>query len=194
MRELGFKYLVVLILFVGLLGGSVVANSGRLVEISEISWSGTSASWADEWIELQNVSEEDVDLAGWSLSWEGVQVDLGKVAEDTLKARESVLAPGEVFLLERSDDETVSSLKAEVVYKGSLSNSGEKLVLEDDEGNEIQVLDCTEGWPAGTSSDGEPGYASMVLKKGEWVTHKNKGGQHDANDNLIYGSPGKPQE
>ncbi|MEF8725482.1 MAG: lamin tail domain-containing protein [Candidatus Bipolaricaulota bacterium] len=194
MKKFVFKYLLTLALFVGLIGGGVLAASAPTVEIVEIAWSGTSASWADEWIELRNPTEEEVDLTGWSLSWEGVRIPLGEATKSTVEVNNSVIGPGEVFLLERTDDETVSSIKADVIFKGSLSNSGEKLVLKDDEGNELEVVDATEGWLAGTSSDGEPGYASMELLNGEWRTHEEPGEQKDANENPIYGSPGEPSE
>jgi len=195
MRKFLPKYLLVLALFVGLIGGGVLADSGSTVEIIEIAWSGTAASWADEWIELRNPTEEEVDLTGWSLSWEDVRIPLGKVTESTVEVNNSVIDPGEVFLLERTDDDTVSSVKADLIFKGSLSNSGEKIVLKDDKGNEVKVVDATGGWPAGTSSDGEPGYASMELLNGEWGTHGKLGEQKDANEDLIYGSPGKtPKE
>lgn len=194
MRKFVFKYLLTLALFVGLIGGGVLADSGSTVEVIEIAWSGTAASWADEWIELRNPTEEEVDLTGWSLSWDDVRIPLGEAIENTVEVNSSVVGPGEVFLLERTDDETVSSVKADLIFKGSLSNSGEKLVLKDDQGNEVQVVDATEGWPAGTSSDGEPGYASMELLNGKWGTHGELGEQKDANEDPIYGSPGKAPE
>lgn len=194
MRKFFPKYFLVLALFVGLIGGGVLADSGPTVEVIEIAWSGTAASWADEWIELRNPTEEQVDLTGWSLSWEDVRIPLGEATKNTVEVNSSIIGPGEVFLLERTDDDTVSSVKADLIFKGSLSNSGEKLVLKDDQGNEVQVIDATEGWPAGTSSDGEPGYASMELSNGEWVTHEEPGEQMDTNEDLIYGSPGKAPE
>ncbi|EKD47346.1 MAG: hypothetical protein ACD_66C00105G0001, partial [uncultured bacterium] len=38
------------------------------VLISELSWAGSSLSAADEWVELANISNEPVDVSGWSLS------------------------------------------------------------------------------------------------------------------------------
>lgn len=195
MRKFFPKYFLVLALFVGLIGGGVLADSDPTVEITEIAWSGTAASWADEWIELRNPTEEEVDLTGWSLSWEDVRIPLGKVTKSTVEVNSSVIGPGEVFLLERTDNDTVSSVKADLIFKGSLSNSGEKIVLKDDKGDEVEVVDATEGWPAGTSSDGEPGYASMELLNDEWETHGTLGEQKDANEDLINGSPGNtPKE
>ncbi|MBN2384288.1 choice-of-anchor D domain-containing protein [bacterium] len=37
------------------------------IVINEVAWSGTVASFEDEWIELYNTSAVDVDIAGWSI-------------------------------------------------------------------------------------------------------------------------------
>lgn len=38
------------------------------VVINEVAWMGTAADYRDEWIELYNNSQENIDLSGWSLS------------------------------------------------------------------------------------------------------------------------------
>ena len=42
-------------------------NLAKSVVINEIAWMGTNASTSDEWIELYNASEEEVDLSTWSI-------------------------------------------------------------------------------------------------------------------------------
>ncbi len=37
------------------------------VVINEIAWMGTKASTKDEWIELYNTTNEDIDISGWSI-------------------------------------------------------------------------------------------------------------------------------
>ena len=46
----------------------IVAQHPGPVVISELMWSGSSASSADEWIELYNRSNTTVDLSGWTLT------------------------------------------------------------------------------------------------------------------------------
>ncbi len=192
MRNSVFTYLLMTIVLVGLLGGAALASpSDRKVEISEIAWAGTEASWADEWIELKNLTDEKVDLSGWKVIWNGVEVDLGKESGNTLEVRKSVLGPGEVLLLERTDDSTVASVEAGLIYKGSLANSGEKIVLENAAGEKVQVIEAGEGWPAGTGSGGEPPYATMELIDGKWQSRKSSGESEDAGGNKIPGTPGK---
>lgn len=192
MRNSVFTHLLITIVLVGLLGGGALASpTNRKVEISEIAWAGTEASWADEWIELKNLTDEKVDLSGWKVIWDGVEVNLGKESGNTLEVRESVLGPGEVLLLERTDDSTVASVKADLIYKGSLANSGEKVVLENKAGEKVQVIEASEGWPAGTGSGGEPPYATMELIDGKWQSLESNGASEDAGGNKIPGTPGK---
>ena len=40
----------------------------RDVVINEVAWMGTAASDSDEWIELYNATDQDIDLAGWTLT------------------------------------------------------------------------------------------------------------------------------
>ncbi|MFP4647067.1 MAG: lamin tail domain-containing protein, partial [Candidatus Acetothermia bacterium] len=112
---------------------STLARAEPPVQINEIAWAGTRASWADEWIELKNVGEETVDLHGWSVRWGDVLIPF--IEEDnTLEVRNLELEPGEYMLLERSDDETVPSVEADLIFTGSLSNSGEVIQLENSNG------------------------------------------------------------
>ena len=46
----------------------IVAQHPGPVVISELMWSGSSASSADEWIELYNRSNATFDLSGWTLT------------------------------------------------------------------------------------------------------------------------------
>jgi hypothetical protein len=46
---------------------AVAPAPGSRVVISEIAWGGTAASSTDEWIELANIGDQPVSLAGWQL-------------------------------------------------------------------------------------------------------------------------------
>ena len=136
------------------------------VVISEIAWSGTGASSEDEWIELVNVGEDDVDLTGWRLRWRPLVVDntsdltwtvielaglLSPVAAtEPLSIQKntwdgfsylviSPSAPGAdgFFLLERHTDATVFDVDAAVVY----DLSGEETMDLPDEGALVQLID-----------------------------------------------------
>jgi len=110
--------------------------TGRVV-INEIGWSGTKASAADEWIELFNNSSSTIDLAGWRLYAQDGSPDI--------KLKGSI-APGGFYLLERTDDDTISDIKADQIYTGALKDSGETLILKDDAG---LVEDKVSKWYSG---------------------------------------------
>ncbi|MFH1941623.1 MAG: lamin tail domain-containing protein [bacterium] len=123
--------------------GSVHVADVRDVVINEVAWMGTNASSDDEWIELYNNTDVDIDLSGWTL-----------VAEDGTPgiALSGTIPAKGYFLLERTDDNTVSDMTADQIYSGALGNSGEKILLKDGQGQLVDEVDCSGGWFAGTNS------------------------------------------
>jgi len=171
---------------------------GADVAINEIAWSGTAANTSDEWIELYNTTDEAIDLSDWTLMFGERVIHLGAVEESTSEVRRSTIEPGGYFLLERSDDETVSDVEADVLYTGSLSNDGATLELRDAAGEIVDLVDASEaGWPAGTTRDADPPYASMervdpTSEAAEWASNdgRTRNGA-DANGDPLNGTPGR---
>ncbi|MCF7846126.1 MAG: lamin tail domain-containing protein [Candidatus Peribacteraceae bacterium] len=118
----------------------VRASDVRSIVINEIAWMGTLSSSYDEWIELANPTDSDIEISGWILS-----------AEDGSPLIELVgtIAANSFFLLERTDDTTVDDIIADQIYTGTLGNDGEVLILSDPEGNEIDRIDA---WHAGDNA------------------------------------------
>lgn len=141
------------------------------VVINEIAWMGSppkageSASVAsnNEWIELKNTGTEVADLTGWRLE----AVD----GQPSIALSGSIGAVG-YFLLERTNDETVPGIAADLIYTGALSNSGEKLALKNAAGTIIDSVDATSppaggGWPAGDNTTKE---TMQRVSAGGWIT------------------------
>lgn len=134
------------------------------VVINEIAWMGSppkngetsSAAANNEWIELKNTGFASVDIAGWSL-----------LAED---GTPNIMLTGNIpaggfLLLERTNDDTVPGITADIIYTGALSNSGEKLILKDGQGNIVDTVDASAGWSAGSAETKD------TMQKGEgWIT------------------------
>ncbi len=150
------------------------------VIINEVAWAGTLASTSDEWIELLNPGLEDVLLDGWTLTDDNdIDLDLS-----------GVLAGGDFYVVERSDDQTISDQAADRIYSGALSNQGERLRLIDPSGAEIDVVNAAGGdWPAGDA----PGRASMERTQGVWRTFTGFYGLGlDAEGRGVRGTPHGP--
>lgn len=111
--------------------------------INEIAWMGTAESADNEWLELLNKTSADIDLTGWILSaQDGAPV---KTLSGTIKA-------GGFFILERTGDNTLPNIAADLIYTGALSNGGETLILKDQNGNEIDRIEASAGWSAGDNT------------------------------------------
>ncbi|MGC9024294.1 MAG: lamin tail domain-containing protein [Chloroflexia bacterium] len=162
----------------------LLPGQGQVV-INEVAWAGTQASTADEWIELYNASPYDIDLSGWTLSDGG---DISITLQGTIPA-------GGYFLLERTDDSTISDIPADQFFSGILANAGEVLTLRDAGGNVVDTANGDGGgWPAGTAS---PNYQTMERiaplspdTDANWASndmvHRNG---HDAGGNPVNGTP-----
>jgi phage gpG-like protein len=193
-----------LALAVGLLFSGGAQEAWRpTVVINEVAWSGTPASSADEWLELYNATDEDIDLSGWTLSWaEGeVMIYFSEVAGNTKEIRRSRIPARGFYILERTDDTTISDIDADLIYKGTLDNAGGTIILKDAAGNIIDTANGDGGeWPGGTASRGEPPYASMERidatkpdADGNWGTNNGQiRNGLDAKGNPINGTPGRP--
>ncbi len=134
------------------------------VIINEIAWMGTTASANDEWIELYNNSDIPINLEGWML-----------IAEDgapkDIKLTGSVLAE-DFYLLERTDDNSVPNIAADLIYTGALGNNGEVLKLYDNLGNLIDEANCGSGWLAGDNKTKQ----TMEKTNTGWQTSAEPGG------------------
>ena len=111
--------------------------------INEVAWAGTAASVNDEWIELRNNTTATIDLSRWVLQ------ALDGTPRIALKGK---LKAHGLFLLERTDDTTVSDIKADQIYSGALENNNEILQLLDPDNKVIDTININGGaWPSGSS-------------------------------------------
>ncbi len=107
------------------------------IVINEIAWAGTSSTnTSDEWIELYNCSDKDIDLSDWMF----YSKDLVPFLSFS-DAQDKIIEAHSYYLIERSaDDDTVSDIAADFATSFSgwggglgngfgLSNYGEHLIL-----------------------------------------------------------------
>ena len=75
------------------LAAPLSAQPGPVV-ISELMWPGSTASTADGWIELYNLSDTTVDLTGWTLTYRSGDEDKVMIVLDAAE-----ILPGQTFLI-----------------------------------------------------------------------------------------------
>lgn len=114
-------------------------ESARLV-ISEVQY-GLADEQDDEWIEIYNAGEDDVDLSGWEIA--------DDTGTDTLAVSELILAPNQYAVVVPStsaieqggipNDALILSLESDIGGNG-LSRIGDVVRLYNDEGMEADAV------------------------------------------------------
>jgi hypothetical protein len=143
------------------------------VRINEVAWMGVvpttekspTKAAHDEWIELQNSTDQPINISGWQIRSRTDDVHI--VLPD-----ETYIAPGGFVLLERSDDESVPTIPADVIYEGSLSNAGADIQLLTADCVVVDYVDAGNGWYAGNSQTKQ----TMERKTDGWQTSYQPGG------------------
>jgi hypothetical protein len=109
---------------------------------NEIAWMGTSNSSNDEWIELKNISEKSIDLKNWQLIDKKDQIQI-------IFPERLIIPSGGMLILERTNDNSVPFIDADLIYTGSLNNTDESLYLFDDNCSLQDKIEANSNWPAG---------------------------------------------
>ncbi|MDD5013129.1 MAG: lamin tail domain-containing protein [Candidatus Pacebacteria bacterium] len=112
------------------------------VVVNEVAWMGTELSSSDEWIELKNVSEEEVNMNGWQLLDKDNQI---KIIFDSA----DIIPANGLYLLERTDDSSVPNIQANKIYSGALSDGDETLRLFNSNCQLIDEVVAQTSWFAG---------------------------------------------
>jgi len=160
------------------------------VVINEIAWMGTQAQANDEWIELYNKTDDDIDLTGWTLE------SKNKVLNIKLTG---IIKSGSYFILERTASTTTDQAE-DMIFTGSINNSGPEASLYLKNGSTtIDYLDFGY-WPAGGNTAANSRRSmERVSPYAEgnniynWKTYSEADAlpfAKDAKDNNILGTPG----
>lgn len=129
-----------------------VVISGAVV-INELMWMGSFGNDSDEWIELRNMSDEEIDLSGWRIKGAGkgngghIQIPHGYV----------IKAHGYFLITAQKWNKTKVNLEKDLpkdegythVASMGLKDSGEELILQDKEGNMIDTAWKDKRWSDG---------------------------------------------
>lgn len=158
------------------------------VVINEIAWMGTQTSYNNEWIELYNNSDSPISLEGWVF----------KTADGDLEINlAKVVSANDYYLLERTDDNSVPGVPADIIYQGILNNSGENLELYDSSGDLIDSVNCGSGWFAGDNSTKKTMEKKNSLSGsdiGNWGTGQTSDGTPKTRNSLATETESEPQK
>jgi len=113
--------------------------------INEVAWMGNQNSASDEWIELKNISGAEIDLINWQLLDKDDQIKI------IFSGKDQISVSG-LYLLERTDDDSVLGVAADLIYTGGLNNTNEALYLFDANCQLQDEILTDLDWPAGNSS------------------------------------------
>ena len=118
------------------------------VVINEIAWMGTNASHNHEWIELYNATTTSIDLTGWKLIWKNgsTTIHFGVEENQTQEIATSTIGANSFYLLQRTSNDTVSNIEADLIYTTALRDEGEKLVLYNSDDVIVDIVDASAGW------------------------------------------------
>ena len=147
--------------------------------INEVAWMGTTISANDEWIELKNISDKNIDVTNWQIIDKGEQI---KINLSSIKGSK-IIKPGQFILLERTNDSSVPSVPADLIYTGGLSNSKEGLRLFDSHCNLVDEAFANPNWPAGDNTSKRTMERKSDLS---WQTSVFIGGTPKANNSAGY--------
>ena len=125
------------------------------VIFNEICWMGDEESPASEWVEIKNISQEEIDLSGWQILNKNQKIKI--IFEEGTK-----ISPNEILILKRGDD-----------FLGAIRNSDEALFLFDKNCNLEDEIFAEKNWPAGDNLSKRTMERKSDLS---WQTSLNPGG------------------
>jgi hypothetical protein len=116
---------------------SNLALTNKKIILNEVAWMG-SVSSKDEWMELKNISGNDMGLAGWELADASGKIKISFSDVDRIPV-------GGFMILSRATG-------TGKIYSGDLLNGGDILAVIDPQCAVSDSLDASQGWPGGNNN------------------------------------------
>jgi len=117
------------------------------VVINELMWMGSHLSYSDEWIELKNITDQEIDLSGWYLTKKSSGEEKLMLAIPSGKT----IAADDFFLIANFNSDSSKSvlgIEPDLIESDvSLTNTALEIKLYDVKGNLIDVADDGSGRP-----------------------------------------------
>lgn len=142
---------------------------------NEIAWMGSDVSENNEWIELKNISTQKIDLSGWQISDKEKQIKI--------IFNQKTVPANSILLLERTDDNSVPQITADLIYSGGLNNTNEALYLFNGNCQLIDEAIANPNWLAGDNTSKR----TMERKSNlEWQTSYSVNGTPKGENSIGY--------
>lgn len=135
------------------------------VVVNEVMWMGSDAGFADQWIELRNMTDQDIDLGQWTID---NARQSNQPAYMIPAGTGSVIEAEDIFLITRVNVNTPNSALAVPADINNASinlantDNGD-LLLKDAEGNLIDEA-AGDPWPAGRN---DPNQKRWSMQRGQ---------------------------
>lgn len=121
---------------------TTVEGSPQVI-LNEIAWMGKNSQLSeDEWIELKNISDTSVDISSWQIFDKTGNI---KIAFPN----GTIIAANQIMLLERTNDDSVPGITADLIFVGAINNDNESMGLYDANCKLIDQIEASPDWPAG---------------------------------------------
>lgn len=129
------------------------------VIFNEINWAGDEESPRNEWIELKNITNKEIDISKWQIISTNIKFSFPEGTK---------IFPGQILLISRNQ-----KLNGDYALSGILRNQNDYLYLFDKECNLYDFVEAKPHWPAGNS------HTKQTMERDEnlgWHTSETPGG------------------
>ena len=149
-------------------------NASQTVILNEIAWMGSAHSANDEWIELKNLTNQNVNIGQWQI--------ISKTGNINIILPSNTIIPAHGFyLLERTDETSAPYTSSDFIYSGSLNNSNDGLKLFASQCSLMDTVLADSTWPAGDVS------SKRSMERGSDLTWHTYSYATSLND--VFGTP-----
>ncbi len=161
------------------------AGEGDVI-INEIMWMGSDSSFEDEWVELYNDTDHDINLDYWTID------NAGDGSKLTLPVGSVIPAHSYYLISNFAADDGDSALSDTNISPDyitgdlDLDNDGETLTLKDAFENTVDEADGGSGWPAGENGDDKKSMERNDVPSTGWHTCTDS----ECNDTDFWDSEG----
>lgn len=117
----------------------VFSAPNNQIVINELMWTGSKISSSDEWIELENLTDQDIDLSGWKIKYPNDN-EMVSISSGTIPANGYFLIANSDESHQYSGGESILAVVPDYIDSGvSLSNENLQIKLIDQDDNLIDT-------------------------------------------------------